>query len=152
VLAALRPRMFALAAERAGGAHTYLSPVEHTAWARGILGTGPALAPAIKVILAADHEDPVDLARMSIQPSLRLPTYANSLLGFGFNDEDLAGGLSDRLVHALVAIGDVDAVVRRVDEHLAAGADHVCVEVLTGDDTTLPLEAWRRLAPALLPV
>jgi probable F420-dependent oxidoreductase len=152
VLAALRPRMLALAAERAGGAHTYLSPVEHTAWARGILGTGPALAPAIKVILAADHEDPVDLARMSIQPSLRLPTYANSLLGFGFNDEDLAGGLSDRLVHALVAIGDVDAVVRRVDEHLAAGADHVCVEVLTGDDTTLPLEAWRRLAPALLPV
>ena len=77
-----------------------------------------------------------------------LAAYAASLEGFGF-DDDVAGDLSDRLVEALVAIGDVDAVVRRVEEHLAAGADHVCVEVLTGDDTTVPLDAWRRLAPAL---
>jgi 2-methylisocitrate lyase-like PEP mutase family enzyme len=54
------------------------------------------------------------------------------------------------VVDALVAHGDVDAIAARVAEHLAAGADHVCVEVLTGDDTTVPLDAWRRLAPALL--
>jgi probable F420-dependent oxidoreductase len=149
VLAALRPKMLGLAAERAAGAHTYLSTVEHTAWARGIVGTGAVLAPAIKVVLTADHDDPVRVARRSLKPSLRLPTYATSLLAFGFDDEDFAGDLSDRLVEALVAIGDVDAVVRRVEEHLAAGADHVCVEVLTGDDTTVPLDAWRRLAPAL---
>ena len=149
VLAALRPKMLALAANRATGAHTFLSPVEHTAWARGILGADAVLAPAIKVVLAADHDDPLGVARSSIKPSLRLPTYATSLLAFGFDDEDLAGDLSDRLVESLVAIGDVDAVVRRVEEHLAAGADHVCVEVLTGDDTTVPHDAWRRLAPAL---
>ena len=37
-----------------------------------------------------------------------------------------------------------------VDEHFAAGADHVCVQVLTGDLTELPMDQWRRLAPALL--
>jgi alkanesulfonate monooxygenase SsuD/methylene tetrahydromethanopterin reductase-like flavin-dependent oxidoreductase (luciferase family) len=68
---------------------------------------------------------------------------------FGFGDDELAEHLSDRVVAALTAIGDVDAVVDRVREHLDAGADHVCVEVLTGDDTTIPLDAWRRLAPAL---
>ena len=149
VLAALRPKMLELAANRAAGAHTYLSTVEHTAWARGMLGAGAMLAPAIKVVLSADHDDPVGVARQSLKPSLRLPTYATSLLQFGFDDDDLVGDLSDRLVGALVAIGDVDTVVRRVEEHLAAGADHVCVEVLTGDDTTVPLDAWRRLAPAL---
>jgi probable F420-dependent oxidoreductase len=149
VLAALRSKMLALASERAAGAHTYLSPVEHTAWARDILGPGALLAPAIKVVLEADHDDPLAVARAALKPSLRLPTYAASLLEFGFDDEDLAGDLSERLVRALVAIGDEDAVLRRVEEHLAAGADHVCVEVVTGDDTTVPLEAWRRLAPAL---
>ena len=149
VLAALRPKMLELAADRAAGAHTYLSTVEHTAWARGILGAGAMLAPAIKVVLSADHDDPVRVARRSLKPSLRLPTYATSLLKFGFDEDDLAGDLSDRLVDALVAVGDVDAVVRRVEEHLSAGADHVCVEVLTGDDTTVPIEAWRRLSPAL---
>ena len=149
VLAALRPKMLALAADRAAGAHTYLSPVEHTAWARGVLGPGALLAPALKVVLSADHDDPLAVARGALKPSLRVPTYATSLLRFGFDDEDLAGDLSERLVHALVAIGDEDAVLRRVDEHLAAGADHVCVEVVTGDDTTVPLDAWRRLAPAL---
>jgi probable F420-dependent oxidoreductase len=149
VLAALRPKMLVLAADRSAGAHTYLSPVEHTAWARGILGPGALLAPAIKVVLSADHDDPLAVARGALIPSLRVPTYATSLLGFGFDDADLAGDLSERLVRALVAIGDEDAVLRRVEEHLAAGADHVCVEVLTGDDTTVPLDAWRRLAPAL---
>jgi probable F420-dependent oxidoreductase len=149
VLAALRPKMLALAADRAAGAHTYLSPVEHTAWAREVLGRGAVLAPAIKVVLRDHHDDPLAVARGALAPSLRLPTYATSLLGFGFDEEDLAGDLSERLVHALVAIGDDDAVLRRVEEHLTAGADHVCVEVVTGDDTTVPLEAWRRLAPAL---
>jgi hypothetical protein len=35
-------------------------------------------------------------------------------------------------------------------EQQRSGADHVCIEVLTGDDTTVPPEAWRRLAPAVL--
>jgi hypothetical protein len=34
--------------------------------------------------------------------------------------------------------------------HLAAGADHVPVHVLTDDGTGLPDRAWREPAPALL--
>lgn len=148
VLAALGPRMLALAAARSAGAHTYLAPVAHTAWARDVLGPRSLLAPAIKVVLAAEHDDPFGVARASLAPSLRLPTYARNLARCGFDDDEI-GHLSDRVVAALVAVGDVDAVVDRVEEHLAAGADHVCVEVLTGDDTTVPVAAWRRLAPAL---
>jgi probable F420-dependent oxidoreductase len=149
VLAALGPKMLALAAKRSAGAHTYLAPVAHTEWAREVLGPEVVLAPAIKVVLARDHADPAAVARASLGPPLLQPAYAGNMVRFGFGDDELAEHLSDRVVAALTAIGDVDAVVDRVREHLDAGADHVCVEVLTGDDTTIPLDAWRRLAPAL---
>jgi probable F420-dependent oxidoreductase len=149
VIAALGPKMLALAAQRSSGAHTYLSPVEHTAWARGELGSGPLLAPAIKVVLTDDIDAGLAVARWSLAPTVKMPAYRSNVLRSGFTDDDLADGLTDRLVHALVAIGDVDAVVKRVREHLAAGADHVCIEVLTGDDVTIPMEQWRRLGPAL---
>ena len=58
-------------------------------------------------------------------------------------------GGSDRLVDALVAWGDEDAIAARVADHRAAGADHVCVQVLTADLMGFPLDGWRRLAPAL---
>jgi probable F420-dependent oxidoreductase len=149
VLAALGPKMLALAGERAGGAHSFLAPVAHTASARDLLGPDPLLAPAIKAVLTDDRAAGTAIARGSVQPTSGLPAYRGNLLRSGFTEDDLSGGLSDRLVDALVAVGDVDAIVARVREHLDAGADHVCVEVLTGDDTTVPLDAWRRLAPAL---
>ena len=149
VLAALGPKMLALAGERAGGAHSFLAPVAHTASARDLLGPDPLLAPAIKAVLTDDRAAGTAIARGSVQPTSGLPAYRGNLLRSGFTEDDLSGGLSDRLVDALVAVGDVDAIVARVREHLDAGADHVCVEVLTGDDTTVPLDAWCRLAPAL---
>ena len=57
--------------------------------------------------------------------------------------------VSDRLFDALIAWGDEDAIMRRVAEHQAAGADHVCVQVLTDDSTAFPREEWRRIAAAL---
>jgi probable F420-dependent oxidoreductase len=150
VLAALGPKMMALAAERAGGAHTYLSTVAHTAWARSVLGPGPVLAPAVKALLDTDPERARDATRAQLGMPLRLPAYRDNMLRFGFEEGELGRTPSDRVVDALVAHGDVDAIAARVAEHLAAGADHVCVEVLTGDDTTVPLDAWRRLAPALV--
>ena len=81
---------------------------------------------------------------------LGLPNYTNNLRRLGWTDDDLSGGGSDRLVDAIVAWGDVGAIVDRVRAHHAAGADHVCVQVLTADPTVLPLEQWRQLAPALL--
>ena len=146
VLAALGPRMLELAAERAAGAHTYLAPIAHTAWARDVLGPDAFLAPSVKAVLG-DQGDPVAMARASLAGPLQLPSYARNLTRFGLGDTD--GGPSDRVVDALVAVGDVDVVVRRVREHLDAGADHVCVELLTGDDEAVPIEGWRRLAPAL---
>jgi hypothetical protein len=43
-------------------------------------------------------------------------------------------------------------ILRRVREHLDAGADHVCLQVLTADPTVLPDTEWRELAPALTPL
>ena len=81
---------------------------------------------------------------------LGLPNYVNNLRRLGWGDEDLDGLGSDKLVDAIVVWGDEAAIRARVDEHFAAGADHVCVQVLTGDLTELPMDQWRRLAPALL--
>jgi len=49
-----------------------------------------------------------------------------------------------------VAWGGIEAAAQRVQAHLDAGADHVCVQVLTDDPAALPRQAWRDLAPALL--
>jgi probable F420-dependent oxidoreductase len=73
-----------------------------------------------------------------------------NLRRLGFGDDDLSGGPSDRLVDAIVAYGDAEAIRERVLEQLDAGADHVCVQVLTADPAALPLPEWRELAPALL--
>jgi hypothetical protein len=57
--------------------------------------------------------------------------------------------VSDRLFDAIIAWGDEAAIMRRVAEHQAAGADHVCVQVLTADPAAFPREQWRRIAAAL---
>jgi hypothetical protein len=74
----------------------------------------------------------------------------NNLRRFGITDDDLADGGSDRLVDTLVAWGDADAIRARVQQHLDAGADHVAVQVLEEQRTTVPMDDWRELAPALL--
>jgi len=147
VLAALGPKMLRLAAEQADGAHPYFSPVEHTAVAREILGPGKLLAPEQMVVLDDDPARARELAVEHMTRYLRLPNYTNNLLRHGFDEDDLAGP-SPRLVDAIVVRGDVDAVVRRVDEHHAAGADHVCIQVLTAKDAELPMRAWTELAAA----
>jgi hypothetical protein len=78
-----------------------------------------------------------------------LPNYANRLLRAGFTADDVSS-VSDRVFDAIIAWGDEEAVRRRVDEHRAAGADHVCVQVLTADPGEFPQQQWRRLAAALL--
>lgn len=149
MLAALGPKMLALAAERSLGAHTYVAPVEHTAWARDLVGPSVLLAPALKVVLDTDASRARAIGRWSIGPTVRNPAYHDNLVRFGFTERDFGAEPSDRLVDALVAWGGPDAITARVRAHLDAGADHVAVEVLTGDDTTVPRAAWGELAPAL---
>jgi probable F420-dependent oxidoreductase len=150
VIGALAPKMLALSAQRSDGAHPYFVPPEHTARARDILGPGPLLAPEQAVVLETDPSAARAIARAHMAMYLRLPNYTNNLRSLDFGDDDLRDGGSDRLVDAIVAWGDVDAVVARVGAHRAAGADHVCIQVLPADPRALPLPEWRRLAPALL--
>jgi probable F420-dependent oxidoreductase len=151
VLAALGPRMLALAAETSRGAHPYLVPPEHTAQARQILGTGPLLAPEQMAILDTDPGRARAVARASLAIYLPgLPNYANNLRRLGFDDDDLTPPLSDRVVDAVVVWGDEDAIRARVQAHHDAGADHVCVQILPGDDAERVRADYRRLAPALM--
>ena len=150
VLAALGPRMLKLAAERASGAHPYFVPVEHTAFAREQLGQGPMLCPEQAVVLETDPEKARAVARSHMGTYLGLPNYTNNLRRLGWGDDDLGDGGSDKLVDAIVAWGDEDAIRSRVAAHHDAGADHVCVQVLTADPRELPMAQWRTLAPVLL--
>ena len=149
VLAALGPKMLRLAAERAGGAHPYFVPVEHTAQAREILGPDRLLAPEQMVVLEPDRTKALAIARQGMAIYLRAPNYVNNLKRFGFTDEDVADGGTERLVDAIVATGDVGALVERVQAHFDAGASHVCVQVLGETMTTVPEAAWRDLAAAV---
>ena len=150
VLAALGPKMLELAAERTQGAHPYFIPVEHTAFAREVMGDRGWLCPEQAVVLETDPTKAREIARGHIAMYLTLPNYTNNLKRFGFADEDFVDGCSDRLVDAIVAWGDEAAISDRVKAHQDAGADHVCIQVLPADGTSIPLETWQRLAPALL--
>lgn len=130
VLGALGPKMLELAAERTAGTHPYHVVVENTAAARAGVGPGRLVAPELPVVLTTDRTAGRDQARSQLTHYLGLPNYANNWFRAGFTEADLADGGSDRLVDALVAIGDVDAIAARVQEHRDAGADHVCLQVL----------------------
>lgn len=147
LLAALGPRMLALAADLADGAHPYFAPAGHTAIAREALGTGPVLAPEVAVVLTDDADAARELAREHMVGPLAMENYRRNLLRSGLTEADLDPGPSDRAVDAIVAWGTPERIAERVAEHHDAGADHVCIHVL-GDR---PLQAWRELAPALLP-
>lgn len=149
VLAALGPKMLALAADRAAGVHPYLVTPAHTRIAREALGPGRLVLPEQTVILCSDRDAARAIGADWLRGYLRLPNYANSLLRLGFTRDDVES-VSDRLLDAVIAWGDEDAVRRRVDEHRTAGADHVCVQVLTPDQNAMPREEWRRLAAALV--
>ena len=150
VLAALGPQMLHLARERAGGAHPYFVPPEHTARAREILGKGPLLAVEQAVVLETDATKAREIARAHTSRYLALPNYVNNLRRLGFGDADFGDNGSDRLVDALVAWGDMAAVIDRVRAHQSAGADHVCIQVLPAEPQALPIRQWREVASALL--
>jgi probable F420-dependent oxidoreductase len=145
-LAALGPRVLKLAADRSAGAHPYLVTPEHTRQARQILGDGPLLAPEQKVVLETDPERARAIARPRVQnPYLGMTNYLSNLRRLGWTDADFANGGSDALIDALVVHGDAETLGRGVTAHLAAGADHVAVQVLASD----PRPTLRALASSL---
>jgi probable F420-dependent oxidoreductase len=149
ILAALRPPMLRLAAEKALGAHTFLVPVEHTRRAREILGPDALLVVEQKVVLSDDPEKAGAQARAALAWYLDTPNYLDNLRWLGFDDADFENGGSAALVDAVIAAGDADAIVARCREHLEAGATQVAIQPLEGGDP-FGRETLRRLAPVLL--
>lgn len=150
LLAALGPKSLRLARDRAAGSIPYLVTPEHTAHAREILGEAPLLAPELGVVPETDPARARALAREFLEIYLPLPNYTNNFLRHGFTEEDLKNGGSDRLVDALFAWGDDTAIRTKIDAFFEAGADHVALQLLTGEPRdALPRKAWRDLASAL---
>ena len=148
VIAALRPPMLELAAERAQGAHTYLVPVEHTARARELMGKDALLIVEQKAVVGVDRSEALARARTALSWYLETPNYRKNLEWLGFSEADIDAA-AEPLVDALVAIGE-DAVKARVEEHLQAGADQVAIQPLGAADDLFGLEVLRALAPVLL--
>ena len=148
VLAALRDRMLALAAERTRGAHPYFVPPEHTARAREVMGPNAWLCPEQMVLLESDATKAREIARTNMKVYIGLPNYQNNLRNFGYGDADFADGGSDRLVDAIVAWGDEKAIAERVKAHHDAGATHVCIQPFRADGQPGPdLRILEALAP-----
>jgi probable F420-dependent oxidoreductase len=134
VLAALGPRVLQLSAERSAGAHPYLTTPEHTAKARELVGNSVFLAPEHKVVLTTDRDEARSIGRQTVAHYLVMSNYVNNWLRLGFTEADVREPGSDRLIDAVVAYGTPDAIAKRLNEHLEAGADHVAIQVL-GDGT-----------------
>jgi probable F420-dependent oxidoreductase len=151
LLAALGDGMLRLSAARGLGAHTYFVPVSHTAHAREVLGDEPVLAVEQTVVLGGDPAVGRAIGAEWAGGYLELPNYANNLRRLGFGDDEVTG-VGDALLDATLVVGDVAAVTQRVREHLRAGADHVCVQVISADSADACMPQLRELAPALLEV
>ena len=149
IIAALAPRMLAVARERSLGSHPYLVTPEHSAGARATLGPDRVLAPEQGFVLETDPDRARAAARAHLERYLAAVNYRNSWLRLGFDEPDFEDGGSDRLVDALVAWGDESAIAARIRAHHDAGADHVCIQAFRPDGQPGPDEGLlAALAPA----
>jgi probable F420-dependent oxidoreductase len=140
ILAAIGPKMLALAAERADGAHPYNTTPEHTEKARAILGPRKLLCPEVWVLLESEAAKARRAAREALSRYLALENYVQGWRYQGFSEADLAGGGSDRFIDAMVAWGEERAIRSRIDAHFAAGADHVCIQPIHPQGSQQPVD------------
>ncbi len=145
VLAALGPKVLAVAAEHTRGAHPYLTTPRHTRLARGVIGDKPLLAPEQTVVVESDQEKAREIGRAMVSRYLRLVNYRSNLLREGWTEPDLGDGGSDQLVDELVLAGTPQEIVEGLRLHLTAGADHVSIQTLGPD----PVDGYRALAEVL---
>lgn len=151
-LAALGPKMMALSGERTAGAHPYLVTPEHTAQARQILGPGKLLMPEQGVVFGDSPDAIREIAQAGLSNYCQLPNYRNNWMRFGITEEDIEN-CSDRLIDAVFATGPVANMAARVKAHHDAGADHVCVQIVSGamgGDMDALRPKYRELAEAML--
>jgi len=147
-LAALAPKMLALSAERTIGAIPYFTVVEHTRYAREQTGPDAVLAPELACVVDDEPERAREKARGYAARYLGLTNYTNNLRRFGFSDDDIADGGSDRLIDAVIPHGSAEQIAAVARAHLDAGADHVCVQPV--GVAGVPRDEWTALAAALI--
>jgi probable F420-dependent oxidoreductase len=138
LVAALGPKVLKLSADRSAGAHPYLTTPEHTARAREIMGPSAFLAPEHKAILTTDAERAREVGRKALAVYLNLTNYVSNWKRLGFTDDDVRAPGSDKLVDATVAYGTTDQIANRLNEHIAAGANHVPIQILGKQDQLIP--------------
>jgi alkanesulfonate monooxygenase SsuD/methylene tetrahydromethanopterin reductase-like flavin-dependent oxidoreductase (luciferase family) len=128
----------------------YLVVPDHTRHARQLLGPNVVIAPEHKVVLETDPDIARRIGRPFVaDPYLKLRNYTNNIRRYGYTEDDIADGGSDRLIDDLVLRGSTDTIAAGLQAHLDAGADHVAIQVLTpGDDDPMP--GYRLMAHALL--
>ena len=147
-IAALGPKMLDLAGERTAGTHPYFVPPQHTRFARDRIGPGALVAPELAVVVSDDGAEAKARARKYAALYLNLQNYTNNLLKFGFTADDIADGGSERLIDTIVPQGNAAQLKGAVQEHLDAGANHVCVQ--TVGVRGVPEREWTALAEALI--
>ncbi len=133
VLAALGPRMVALAAERTAGDYTYFTTARHVAEVRAAMGPTAFLAADLPVVIAGSRSAARSIGDRHMHLYLSTANYRNNLLRLGWPEEDVQPPGSDRLFDAVIAWGDVERVRARVEGLFAAGADQVVLNLVTAD-------------------
>ena len=129
VIAALGPKMLALAAEKTQGAHPYFTSPRHTQMAREVLGKDSWLCVEQKVLLEEDANKARDLCRQTAKVYHKLPNYRNNWLRMGLSEEDI-DSLSNKFIDTTFAWGNTKDIETRLKEHFDAGANHVCIQPL----------------------
>ena len=127
-------------AEQSSGRFALAMGVSHKPLVEGVRGLeyGPPVATMrsylekmsasiFNVILETDASKARELARPVAKIYQKLPNYRNNWLRMGMTEQDI-DDLSDRFIDATFAWGSADAIKARVQEHIDAGADHVCVQ------------------------
>jgi probable F420-dependent oxidoreductase len=146
VLAALGPKMVALAAERTAGAYPYFTTAEHIRQVREQLGPEPFMAADLPVVLAEGRADARAIGDAHTRVYLRTDNYRKNLVRLGWKPEDLEPPGSDELFDAVVAWGDIGTIHERVAGLFSAGADQVVLNLVTKDRSVPYLAELRALA------
>jgi probable F420-dependent oxidoreductase len=138
--------MLDLCRERSAGSHTYFVPPEHTRAARERLGADRLIATELACVVDTDAGPARAAARAYAAMYLGLRNYTSNLLDYGFTEQDIADGGSDRLIDAIVPHGTAEEIVAAARDHLDAGADHVCLQPVGVNG--VPRAQWTALAAA----
>ena len=138
ICAAHGPKLLGLVKQYADGALCLNQGAEHTARARAILGADKKLCVVIRTVLEANLERARALARSALNFYITLPAYHRTWKQAGFDESDFEFGGSNRLLDAIFALGEIDAVKARIQSHIDAGADEIAL---------YPINPREKLAP-----